>query len=148
LYPRRAELLDLRPRGLPNVPLALLSVVAGAVLAPVAWRYFDWQLRDLGGEHAKYQHWTITTTLAISLTVAGLLAATRRPGARWLGVVAGIAYAYLGVAALRVPDHAGSWGTSGGWAALLAGTGYVAFTLGFEPIAPTVFRNGTLEAPR
>jgi hypothetical protein len=132
LYPNRAALRSLRPAGVPNWPLAALSVAGAGVLAPVAWRYLNWQWDDVGGEHAKFQHWTITTTLLLALLLAGLVAATRRPGARWLGVTAGAAFIYLGLAALRVPDHPGSWGTTGGWFALLAGAGYVSATLVWE----------------
>jgi transposase len=132
LYPRRAALVSLQPAGRPNWPLALVSIGCAVALAPVAWHYLNWQWDDVGGEHAKFQHWTITTTLLLAFLLAGLLAATRRPGARWLGVTGGIAFIYLGLAALRVPDHPGSWGTTGGWLALLAGLGYIATTLAWE----------------
>lgn len=129
LYRPRAALLNLQPAGSPNVLLIIVSVATTVVLARIAWRYYDWQWRNLGGEHAKFQHWTITSTLTLTLLAAGLLAATRRPGARWLGIQAGIALLYLGIAAQRVPDHPGSWGTTGGRLAIAAGLAYIGATL-------------------
>lgn len=51
--------------------------------------------------------------LALLLLLAALLAATKQPGWLALGLIAGLAFLYLGIAALFLPDFAGSWGTTG-----------------------------------
>jgi hypothetical protein len=128
LHPRRADLRSLRPARL-NWPLVAISLLTGAALARPAWRWYDVQLLRAADEHSQFQHWTITMVLAVAIVAAGLLAATSRPGARELGILAGLALVYLGLAALRVPDHAGSWGSRGGVAAIAAGAAYVAASL-------------------
>ena len=41
----------------------------------------------------------------------------------------GATYLYLGVAALTIPDHDGSWGVLGGGPALVAGVAYLALVI-------------------
>jgi uncharacterized membrane protein YidH (DUF202 family) len=131
LYPNRAALLSLRPASLRsfNWPLLAISLLSGVVMARPAWRWYDLQRLGAADEHSQYQHWTIAAVLAVVLVIAGLLAATGRPGSQALGVLAGLTFIYLGIAAIQVPDHAGSWGTRGGALAFVAGIGYVVTTL-------------------
>ena len=77
-----------------------------------------------------YGRWTGGIILNLCLVLAGLLAATKRPGWRELGILVGITYLYLGAAALTVPDQPGSWGVVGGILALLGGASYIAAALG------------------
>lgn len=134
LYPDRAALLSVRPASLRafNWPLAAVAVLSGAVMARPAWRWYDIQFLRAPEEHSQFQHWTISAVLAVVLVVAGLLAATGRPGSLALGTLAGLTLVYLGLAALRVPDHAGSWGTEGGLLAIVAGSAYLAATHGYR----------------
>jgi hypothetical protein len=120
------------PRGLftfagahPSRRLLALAVISALALAPVTLRNLQWQLAGVGGEHAEQSRWMGAVILSVCLVLAGLLAATRRPGWRALGILTGITYVYLGAAALSVPDQPGSWGTAGGLAALIWGAAYV-----------------------
>lgn len=69
--------------------------------------------------------WAEDAAVMVALVVAGLLAATRRPGWVALGTLLGIASVYLGAAALTVPDQPGSLGTLGGILSLGAGAAYL-----------------------
>jgi|SRR5215469_16784738 len=71
----------------------------------------------------------LTVLLASMLILAGALAATKQAGWQVLGFLTGVAFLYLGGAALLLPDYAGSWGTMGGVLALFAGLGYLTATL-------------------
>ncbi len=53
----------------------------------------------------------------------------KRPGWRALGIITGVAFLYLGLAALALPQQAGSWGIPGGILSLLAGALFVTVTL-------------------
>ncbi|HUG14648.1 MAG TPA: hypothetical protein VMM78_06475 [Thermomicrobiales bacterium] len=131
LLPRRIALTSLRPDSLRavNWPLVAISLLSGALMARPAWRWYDLQLMRFPDEHSQFQHWTISAVLAVVLVSGGLLAATGRPGSRWLGILCGVTFIYLGLAALRVPDHPGSWGTEGGLLAMAAGVAFIAATL-------------------
>jgi hypothetical protein len=131
LSPNRHELrmLGVQPGERLNWALVTLSLLAGGLLARPAWRWYDMQLLGAGDEHSEFQHWAITAVLAFVLVGAGLLAATKRPGWVTLGIIAGVAFVYLGIAAIAVPGHAGSWGTRGGTLAILAGIAYVTATM-------------------
>ena len=131
LYPRRRLLLAnpwAGPRRVdrPRLALALLSAV---LLAPDAARTLRWQIDGAGGEHAELTHWALAFALDLLLVLGGLLAAGRQPGAGALAALVGSAFLYLGVAALAIPDHDGSWGTTGGVLAALGGLTYLATAL-------------------
>ncbi len=131
LYPNRRALLAnpwAGPRGIswPRLALALLAAV---LLAPEAARTLRWQIDGAGGEHAELDHWGLAFASAVVLVLAGLFAASRRPGAGAVAAVAGIAYLYLGLAALAIPGHDGSWGTTGGVLAALGGAAYLVMSL-------------------
>lgn len=130
LAPERCELrvFGLQPGERLNWALVALSVLVGGLLARPAWRGYDMQLLGAHDEHSTLQHWLLTAMLTVALVTAGWLAATKRPGAVALGIIAGVALVYLGIAAVAVPDHAGSWGTLGGMLAVLAGIAYITAT--------------------
>jgi hypothetical protein len=67
--------------------------------------------------------------LTIVLVLAGVSAATRRPGWRALGFLTGLTYLYLGAAAISLPNQVGSWGTVGGIAGMLGGLAFIVVTL-------------------
>ncbi|MDQ3548940.1 MAG: hypothetical protein M3439_08985 [Chloroflexota bacterium] len=135
LYPNRRALLDAsRPGGM-YIPILTLAVIAALLMAPDAWDKFQIQADNpAGDEHAEHGHWGGSAFLMLNLLVAGVLTATRRPGWRVLGVIAGLAFVYLGVATLTTRDDggrdpAGLWSTAGAALALLAGVGYLGMTL-------------------
>jgi plastocyanin len=131
-YPAPRALLSAKREGPPGTlwvrPLLALGLAATIPLAVYAWTSARLQFSDLG-EHAVNHHWMVSAAVGLALALAGLLAATRRPGWRALGVLTGIAYLYLGAAALAIPTHDGSWGVGGGILALLGGAGFVAAAL-------------------
>ena len=122
----------------PNGMRLATTVLTAIRFGPDAWRSAGLQYHGLGGEHATFGHWGIAAALVALVVGAGLLAATGRPGADALAILGGLALIYLGAAALTVPRHDGSWGESGGAAALLLGTGFLA-----SCIAPMVIRSVT-----
>lgn len=129
LYPHRPALRTLRPAGPVNWPLILVAAIICWIILRDSWVYLNYQWDDFGGEHAKFQHWTIGTVQGFVILWAGLIAATNRPGARIAGLLAAAALLFLGLAALRVPDHAGSWGTQGGYWSLAGGALVAVLTL-------------------
>lgn len=127
-YPRPRALLDTARERSPSRPLLALSALALAALAPVSWQ--AWQLQAAGGtEHTEHHAWASAVVLALLLALAGALAATKRPGWQALGVLTGIAFVYLGAAALDVPDSPGSWGLAGGLLSIFGGLAFIAATL-------------------
>lgn len=99
-------------------PMARLA--AGAATPLLLWNGWQNLERQLSGagEHAELGHWAGAAALALALLVAGWLGASLAPGARRLCVVVAATYAHLGAAALALPNHDGSWGTTGGVLAL------------------------------
>lgn len=127
-YPQPRALLDTSLEGPLSRPLLALSALVVAALAPVSWR--AWQLQAAGGtEHTEHHAWASATVLALLLALAGALAATKRPGWQTLGVLTGVAFLYLGAAALTAPDRPGSWGIAGGLLSILGGVAFIAATL-------------------
>jgi plastocyanin len=127
-YPAPRDLLHFAPEGSLSVPLFGLSLLAAALLAPDTRYLLHLQFAGLGGEHATQNHWMLTAELELMLVVGGLLAATKRPGWRVLGLLVGLALIYLGVASISAPHLDGSWGTLGGALATLGGWGFVGAT--------------------
>lgn len=140
LYPNRRELLSIRP-GNWNIPLLAIAVVAAAVALPYAIDMFRLQLNHgAGDEHGEFGHWAMALILLINLLLAGVLAATGRPGSRVLGTLAGVTFIYLGIAALTSRDAGGFpppgiWSTFPAILSILAGAGYIGASLLEERIA-------------
>ena len=128
-YPAPGALREFSREGPFSRPLLALSLAAAVLLAPVWWHSVAWQIQGVGGEQATTNQWIADFEHTLLLVLAGLAASTKRPGWRVLGLLTGITFLYLGVAALLLPTHPGSWGTTGGVLALLGGAGYLAATL-------------------
>jgi hypothetical protein len=112
-----------------SMPLLVLTIVSALVLAPQIWQDLQRQIDGTAAdEHARSGRWAESVAVMPFLTAAGLLTSSRRPGWTTLGTPLGIAYLYLGVAALPVPDRPGSWGELGGIGALAGGAAYLALT--------------------
>ena len=123
-YPDRRALLDVaRPQPASRLLLAA-TLVAVLALAPSTWQALVRQVQEQGA----MDRWAEAIDLSVLLVMSGLLAATRRPGWRELGILTSVAYLYLGLAALTVPDQMGSWGTLGGGMSLLGGIVYLVAT--------------------
>jgi F0F1-type ATP synthase membrane subunit c/vacuolar-type H+-ATPase subunit K len=128
-YPAPRTLLSVSREGLVSVPLLGLSVLAAALLLPEVGRLVPMQLAGLGGEHATEHHWILTAILEVMLIAGGLLAATRRPGWKALGIIIGLAFVYLGVASISLPYYAGSWNVWGGVLATIGGCAFIGATI-------------------
>lgn len=128
-YPAPRALVSVRREGAPSKPLLGLSVLAAAGLALNIARNLRWQLAGVGGEHLAAHHWKSAIFLCGLLVLAGVLSALKRPGWKPLGIIVGAALTYLGLAAITIPDQAGSWGYGGGAAAAVVGMAFVVATL-------------------
>jgi len=128
-YPLPRALLDFS-REEPFIrPLLALSVAAALLLMPYIIRLVFWQIQGVGGEHAVANQWISDIEHTTFLLLAMFLASTKRPGWRILGALTGMTLSYLGLAALALPNYAGSWGVMGGIAALLGGLLYIVATI-------------------
>ena len=128
-YPVPRALLDFSRPGPLSRPLLALSVAAALPLIPYIVRLMFWQIQGFGGEHATANQWVSDVEHATFLLIALFLASTKRPGWQTLGILTGVVFMYLGVAALALPNHPGSWGVTGGIAALIGGLLYIVVTI-------------------
>ena len=128
-YPNLRGLLDFSRPGPLSRPILVLSLAAAVLLAPYIVRLVTWQLQGFGGEQATANEWIGDVEHTVFLILATFLASTKRPGWRTLGILAGVVYLYLGVAALTLPNQAGSWGMTGGIAALIGGLLFIVATI-------------------
>lgn len=127
-YPQPRSLLSFSREGALSIPLALLSLAAAVLLAPIAWHDLTYQLRFPVAVYAESGSWMYSLMLALLLVFGGLLSATKRAGWNVLGIIIGVTLLYLGVAAFVAPHSLGSWGTLGGVLAVLGGVAYLSFT--------------------
>jgi hypothetical protein len=128
-YPNLRALLDLSHGDGISRPLLAFSLLAIVLLVPYIVRLVSWQMRGIGGEQATSNEWISDVEHTIFLLLATILTSTRRPGWRTLGILTGVVYLYLGVAALALPGYAGSWGIMGGILALIGGLLYLIITI-------------------
>ncbi len=129
LYPDRAALFDIHLRERWSRASSVLTVAASVMLIQPTYIALSYQILYPNSEHAEHYHWVAAAGLALALSLGGLLAATRRPGWRILAALTGVAYTYLGLAAIAAPTHAGSWGVIGGVLAVVAGSLYVTLAM-------------------
>jgi hypothetical protein len=140
LYPDRRELLRSSPMNW-NFPLLAVAIAAALVALPYAIDMFRMQLNHVAGdEHGEFGHWGMAMIVLINLLLAGVMAATRRSGSHALGVLGGVAFIYLGVAALTSRDSGGFpppgiWSTFPALLSMLAGIGYIGASLMDERLA-------------
>ena len=125
LYPWPRTLFQLsRPTTISWAFLALV-VVAAALLAPVIWHSFSLNMQPA----ERHNQWITDVEHILVLIISGVAVSTLRAGWPWLGTFIAVAYLYLGVAALTIPNQPGSWGLVGGALALVGGVGYLAATV-------------------
>ena len=128
-YPAPRALVDISwPEPLSR-PLLALSLAGALLLVPYMGRLLLWQIQGVGGEHATANQWISDVEHTAFLLIAMVLVSTKRPGWRTLGFLIGLVLLYLGVAALALPHHAGSWGVAGGILALIGGPLYIGATI-------------------
>lgn len=122
-YPNLRGVASVRPHAARRPAVLVTTLAAAPALLFDAVENIGRQVTD-GSEHALLGHWSGAAALATALLLCGLLAATGRPGWRQLTGLLAAAFGYLGVAALLLPDHDGSWGAVGGVLALLVASAY------------------------
>lgn len=105
--------------------LLFLTIIALVALFPISWDHAVLQVKE-GDIFSQYGRWAGSMNLSIALVFSSLLASTRKPGWKQLSIIIGIAYLYLGAAAITVPDQPGSWGITGGIVSLIGGIAYLA----------------------
>ena len=120
LYPRPRDLLALPWSVGVSLPLFALGLLVALLMLSDAAQALAWQVRNYGVPAPTHDLGSSAEHL-IHLGVLALLAAMNRSGARFLGLVAGTVLAFLGAAALAVPNDPGSWGTLGGGLAIVLG---------------------------
>ena len=128
-YPNPRALLDFSHEGPISRPLLALSLATAILLVPYIVRLTLWQFQGVGGEHTTANQWISDVEHALFLLLATIWTTTRRPGWRTLGILTGVVFLYLGVAALTLPGYAGSWGIMGGILALIGGLLYLIVTI-------------------
>jgi len=128
-YPNPRALLDFSRDGPISRLLVVLSLAAAVLLVPYIVRLTLWQLQGFGGEQATANQWISDVEHALFLLLATIWITSRRPGWRPLGILTGVVFLYLGVAALALPGYAGSWGIVGGILALIGGSLYLMVTI-------------------
>jgi hypothetical protein len=122
-YPNRRGLL-----GWHREPRSRITVAAAALATPYLVtdivHNVHLQLVDTS-QHADMGHWAIGAALSTTLLLAGWLAATGGRTAQPLSTTLAVTYLYLGLAALSIPHHDGSWSTTGGILALVLAGGFM-----------------------
>lgn len=121
-YPR--ELFALRSRSGPSLVMLVVAVVAAAVILPLAAQALRTQATLPRGSGSDFNVLATNAEHMLLLALAGLLAATRRPGWKVIALGVTATYAYLGVASILLPDQPNSWGLVGGIAALLSAAAF------------------------
>lgn len=119
-YPQRRALLRIPPAFGRRLPAVAAAAVATPFLMANAWQNLERQVAGVG-EHAALGHWAGAAALAAALLLSTWLATSTAASARILGVVVAGTYVYLGAAALVLPQHDGSWSSSGAAVALVVG---------------------------
>src|SRR6266545_1995310 len=124
-YPSPRALLDFSRDEPLSRSLLTFGLLAAVLLVPYMVRLELWQIQGIGGEHAIANQWVSDVEHSLFLLIAMFLASTKRPGWQMLSILTGVVFIYLGVAALALPNYAGSWGLIGGVAALIGGLLYI-----------------------
>ncbi len=91
-----------------------VAVVAAAVLVPLAVQALRLQSSLPRGSGSDFNVLATNAEHLVLLALAGLLAATRRPGWKVLALAVATTFAYLGLASIHLPDQPYSWGVAGG----------------------------------
>ena len=131
-YPKPHALLNFSHKGRISAALLAITLLLAVILDPIIQQEIHYQIIGMSENdaHALLLHWIGSALLYVMLILAGVLASTKRPGWKWLGIITGLTYCYLGVIALMAPSYAaGAWSEAGGLFALFLGALYILITL-------------------
>jgi hypothetical protein len=109
-----------------NKPLFYLTAIAAIALLPQIWNGLMLQWEQVAGEF----RWGEMAVMYIMLILAGFGAALCKNGARGLAILTSIAYLYLAILSMSLPNALGSWGYFGGIVSLIMSGCY--FYFGFN----------------
>ena len=127
-YPKPRALFSFSHKGRISAALLAITVLLAVILDPIIQQEIHYQIIGMSENdaHALLFHWIGSALLYVMLILAGVLASTKRPGWKWLGIITGLTYCYLGVIALIVPSYAaGAWSQAGGLFAGFLGALYI-----------------------
>lgn len=113
LYPEPRMLLEAPWSRGASIPLLVIGVPVAIFLLVGGAEALAAQIRGSGDLAANYD-WASNAEHLVELSLAVLMASINKPGARVLGLMVGAVVAFLGTAAITVPNNPGSWGTLGG----------------------------------
>src|SRR2546421_5412840 len=131
-YPKPRALFSFSYQGHMSIALLAITVPLAVILVPIIQQEIHYQIIGMteNDVHAQLLHWIGSALLYVLLILAGILASTKRPGWRRLGIITGLTYCFLGVIGLIVPGYAaGAWSQAGGLFALFFGALYILITL-------------------
>lgn len=131
-YPHPRALLSFKREGPVSKVLLAITVMFAIFLDPVVLQEIHYQIIGMAENdvHALDLHWIGSALLMVLLVIAGVMASTKRPGWKWLGVITGEVYCYLGVIAMITPGFAaGTWGQAAGLFVIFFGALYIMITL-------------------
>jgi hypothetical protein len=131
-YPQPRALLNFSRKGRMSAALLVITVLFAVILDPIIQQEIHYQMIGMteNDVHALDLHWIGSALLMVLLILAGVLASTKRPGWKWLGIITGLTYGFLGVIAMIVPGYAaGAWSEAGGLFAVFFGALYILITL-------------------
>jgi hypothetical protein len=131
-YPQPRALMNFSLKGRVSVALLAITILLAAILGPIIQQEIHYQIIGMteNDAHAALLHWIGSALLYVLLILAGVLASTKRPGWKWLGIVTGLTYCFLGIIALIAPGYAtGAWSEAGGLFGAFFGALYILFTL-------------------
>jgi hypothetical protein len=123
-YPYPRELFTLRSKPGPSAGLLTVAVVAAAVLLTLAVQALRVQATLPRGSGSEFNALATNAEHLVLLALAGMLAATRRPGWKVMALGVATTYAYLAGASILLPNQPNSWGLAGGVASLLSAAAF------------------------
>ncbi len=131
-YPKPRALFSFSLQGRMSIALLAITAPLAVILVPIIQQEIHYQIIGMteNDAHAQLLHWIGSALLYVLLILAGVLASTKRPGWKRLGIITGLTYCFLGVIGLIVPGYAaGAWSEAGGLFALFFGALYILVTL-------------------
>lgn len=120
-YPDRRALLRIPRPGASRLLLGLTTLAAVGMTPAIVRGFMHAYDSPAFDGAADPRRWGAGIIMSIALVIAGLLVSSKRGGWLTLGTILGIAYLYVGVAAISIPDQPGSWGYVGGALSLVFG---------------------------
>ncbi len=131
-YPQPRALLSFSHKGRMSAALLGITLLLAVILDPIIQQEIHYQMIGMAENdaHAQLLHWIGSALLMVLLILSGVMASTKRPGWKWLGIITGLTYCFLGALALIVPGYAaGAWSEAGGLFAAFFGALYILITL-------------------